>query len=369
MNSIRERHDNTRCSACVMPTSPAGGAVNEAGECFWCQSNFPNYTTKGEERLREIIERSKSDAGAADCLVGLSGGKDSSFVVMEMKRKYGLRVEAFTYVHGGLTDFALDNARKVARVLDVKHHIVSLPDDKHLKLFKAYFEAWIASEDPVAAAMTCVACKHLHYLGTRLAAERKIPLMVWAESPLETPPFLPTQSNHEQRAQPKGIVHLSTLLAGNIIRHRRFRRAFLGDIATNAIGCLSFRPEGAFLGRRFPGVKHVQYFDYCDWNGTDMVAELKESADWSVPGTVVSDWHSDCRFNVFKEYMFQKMLGASYTDAFLSNQVRHGLITRAEAWEKLVKSKTFFASELSRVLPELGLEHLASHCDISCFEI
>jgi len=47
-----------------MPTSPAGGAVNEAGECFWCQSNFPNYTTKGEERLREIIERSSSGAKA-----------------------------------------------------------------------------------------------------------------------------------------------------------------------------------------------------------------------------------------------------------------------------------------------------------------
>lgn len=57
--------------------------------------------------------------------------------------------------------------------------------------------------------------------------------------------------------------------------------------------------------------------------------------------------------------MFQKMLGASYTDAFLSNQIRYGSITREEAWKKLVASKNYYADELFRALSIFGLDYRA----------
>ena len=93
------------------------------------------------------------------------------------------------------------------------------------------------------------------------------------------------------------------------------------------------------------------------------------NTDWAVPEHIVNDWHSDCLFNVFKEYMFQKMLGASYTDAFLSNQIRHELITREKAWEQLIESKKYYAKKLKEILPALDLEHLNHRFDLSCFEV
>lgn len=369
MRIRQDNKDGRRCTKCVLPEALPASNFNTAGECSWCQSNFPNYRPAGEEKLCTLLERVKSKSSSADCLVGISGGKDSSYALLEMKRSFGMRVEAFTYVHDGLTEFALKNATEVCQALQVKHHLVSLPHHRHLRSCRAYFAAWLESEDPVAAAMTCVACKHLHILGTQLAHDRNIPLIIWAESPLETPPFIPTQSESGTDARSRKFGDLAVMLIRNLLSQNKFRSAFFRNIPTSLYGCLAFRPECGYLHLRYPGVTHLQFFDYCRWDSAAIVMTLREYTPWSVPSSVVSDWHSDCLFNVFKEYMFQKMLGASYTDAFLSNQIRHGLLTRDQAWDRLVKSKAYYAEELGKTLSALNMDHLQSKCDVTCFEI
>ncbi|MCI5195971.1 MAG: hypothetical protein D3919_07010 [Candidatus Electrothrix sp. AW5] len=369
MSTYVEGEKDKRCVKCLLPASLPGSSFNAQGECFWCQTGFPNYVPKGKEKLQDILEKNRNNTGAADCLVAVSGGKDSTYALLELKRKFGMRVEVFTYVHDGLTDFALQNAKETCRALDVKHHEVSLPGHAHLESFKGFFKTWVESEEPVAAAMTCVACKHLHLLGTRLAGQRNIPMIVWSMCPLEDPPFIPTQSPDETEVKAKGMTGLSVLLGKNIMARKKFREAFLGNLSTCILGCLAFRPNTKYVRFRYPAVKHVYYFDYMDWNGKNIVKILQEHTPWSVPKTVVSDWHSDCIFNVFKEYMFQKMLGASYTDAFLSNQIRYGCITREEGWADLVQSKAYYSEEVFKALSFLGLEELRSKCDVSCFKV
>ena len=305
MAAYTKKEQAKRCTKCVLPSCLPGNNFNTEGECAWCQSGFPNYVPMGTEKLQRILEQNRSRTGSVDCLVGVSGGKDSSYVLLEMKRKFGMRVEAFTYVHDGLTDFAFQNAVKVCKTLDVKHHLVSLPNHAHLESFKAFFNAWVESEEPVAAAMTCVACKHLHILGTRLARERKIPMVIWSTCPLETPPFIPTQREGEVDTKTKGMAGLGILLFKNLVTYKRFRQACFRNAYICFFGCLAFRPGSGYLDFRYPHVKHIHFFDYCDWNGNNIVTILKTHTEWSIPDCVVSDWHSDCIFNVFKEYMFQ----------------------------------------------------------------
>jgi hypothetical protein len=321
------------------------------------------------DTFQEKLFNNRSKTDAADCLVGISGGKDSSYVLLEMKRTFGMRVEAFTYVHEGHTGFALQNAEEACRAADVRHHVVSLPNHAHLNSFKAFFTAWIESENPVAAAMTCVACKHLHILGTRLAEKRGIPMVIWSTCPLEVPPFIPTQPESGSNHAAKRTGNLGVLLGKSLATQPKFRKAFFQNASTCIFGSLAFRSNSGYLQLRYPSVTHINFFDYCDWNGDEIVASLKRNFPWSVPESVVTDWHSDCIFNAFKEYMFQKMLGASYTDAFLSNQIRYGLITRDEAWNKLIKSKKYYAGELIKTMSVLGMEHLHSKCDLSCFDV
>lgn len=356
-----------RCSKCLLPDSLPGSNFNEKGECYWCQTQFPNYTPIGEDKLETILQQNRSKGDSVDCLVGVSGGKDSSYVLYQMKQKFGMKVEAFTYVHEGLTDFALQNAKSVCKAIGVKHHTVSLPNQRHLKTFKAFFTSWLQSNNPLAASMTCVACKHLHIMGTRLAKKRNIPMIIWSTCPLETPPFIPAQTKEGTKA--KGMIGLSLLLGDSIIKEQNFRKAFFGNLSTSFYGSLAFRPNSGYLKLRYPDVKHIHYFKYINWNSTEILSALKSNTAWSLPEHVTNDWHSDCLFNVFKEYMFLKMLGSSYTDAFLSNQIRHGLLTRDEAWNELIKSKEFYAKELIKTLPLLNMEHLKPQLDMSYFDI
>jgi tRNA(Ile)-lysidine synthase TilS/MesJ len=108
--------------------------------------------------------------------VGLSGGKDSTYALYRLVTHYGLRAEAFTYVHDGTAEFSLNNAVETCRRLGVVHHIVSLKGSSHLETFKGYFQAWQKHPSAVSAGMTCVACKHLHILGSGIAKKREIPL-------------------------------------------------------------------------------------------------------------------------------------------------------------------------------------------------
>lgn len=359
----------TRCTKCVMPSSVPGSDFNSDGECAWCRSGFPNYTPRGDSALRLMLDTHRSHGRAADCLVGVSGGKDSSYALLELRRTFGMRVEAFTYTHDGLEPFALENARVVCRALDVKHHTVSLPDHTHLQSFKAYFCAWLEDEEPVSAAMTCVACKHLHVLGLRLAQERSIPMVIWSVCPLEDPPFVPTQLASSNQSRQRGLVDLGVTFLKRIYRQPEFRAAFLSDMGMSTVGCLAFRPDNRYLRLRYPTVTQLQFFDYVNWDGNRIRATLQEQTAWSVPDSAGPDWHSDCAFNVFKEYMFQRMLGASYTDGFLSNQIRHGLMTRDAAWQQLIESKAHFSRELMRTLTRLDLDHLRSRVDPGCFEV
>ena len=290
---------------------------------------------------------------------------------MELVKTYGLKAEAFTYNHDGAAPFAMENAKNVCNQLGVKHHIVSLKGHTHLETFQTFFKAWVKQPSLITAGFTCVACKHLHLLGAKLAVERKIPLIVWANCPLEYAPFLALKFKGQKGNSFKrgGIYEGSKLLAKELINSRDLLTGIVRNYRVCIPGCLAFAPTTSYFGARFPKLKHLFFYDYFDWNPETIIASLEKNAGWKKPVDVCDDWHSDCVFNVFKEYMFQKTFGASYTDAFLSNQIRHGILTREEAWQKLIKSKKYYKNALDHALSFTGLGVLKDQLDPSCFDI
>jgi hypothetical protein len=133
-------------------------------------------------------------------------------------------------------------------------------------------------------------------------------------------------------------------------------------------GCLAVSPTSRFLKFKYPRLKQIFYYDYIEWRPKKILTDLRTNYNWKIPEGLVTDWHSDCMFHVFKEYMFQNMIGASYTDSFLSNQVRYGLITREEAIEELKYRKTFYLEELKKNLKKFKLGQFENRINYSCFK-
>ena len=359
-----------RCSKCILPETVPGITFNEKNECNYCQENYPSYYPKGDDKLIEFLNKNIKDKTNADCLVGLSGGKDSTYSLIALKEQFNMRVEAFTYVHDGSTKFSVENAANTCKKLNIKHHIVSLENQLHLKTFKGFFESWIKSPSTTSAGMTCVACKHLHLLGLSIAEERNIPMIVWSNCPLEYAPFLALKLSGNKKEQLKrdGNLKGGLLLIKELTKTKKFPETFFKYFNTCFKGCLAAFPTSSYLKKKFPGIIPVFFYEYHEWNPEKIKKYIREKVDWKDPDQK-DDWHSDCLFNYFKEYMFLEMLGASYTDAFLSNQIRYGLMSREEALKKLKENREEFSVGIFKAMEDLDICYLKDKIDSEVFQI
>jgi glutamine---fructose-6-phosphate transaminase (isomerizing) len=356
------------CHKCILPDTIPGIYFNEKGECNYCQENFPSYLPKGDEALAHLLSKNLSKNSSADCLVGLSGGKDSTYSLIMLKEKFAMRVEAFTYVHEGSTAFSIKNAKRTCEELGIKHHIVSLDKQYHLKTFVGFFQAWLKSPSPATAGMTCVACKHLHILGLNIAKERNIPMIVWSTSPLEYSPFLALKYKGNDKNQFKRESNFkgTLLLMKELSKTKEFPKTFFTYFNICFFGCLAAFPTSNYLKKKYHETTPVFFYDYHNWDPKQIKKYIEKTVNWQIPDGR-EDWHSDCLFNVFKEYMFQSMFGASYSDAFFSNQIRHGLISRNEALCRLKEGKKRNKVDLVNALNVLHLQQLENLINLKVF--
>ena len=85
-----------RCTKCILPEGYPNITFDEKGECNYCKSHQKtNYL--GESKLKEKLAKYKKSGGKYDCLVPVSGGKDSTYVLYQMSTVYKMRVLAFNY--------------------------------------------------------------------------------------------------------------------------------------------------------------------------------------------------------------------------------------------------------------------------------
>ena len=64
--------------------------------CNHCRSHGP-FRYKGEEALRELLDSRRNPASDYDCLVAISGGRDSTYTLLKLARDLERRVLAVNY--------------------------------------------------------------------------------------------------------------------------------------------------------------------------------------------------------------------------------------------------------------------------------
>jgi N-acetyl sugar amidotransferase len=143
------------CSNCIMDTSDSNITFDARGWCDYCNnyhSNIlPNWHTdeRGErEILRQAEEVKRAGAGRDhDCLLGISGGVDSSYLAYLAKEKLGLRPLIFHVDAGWNSQQAVHNIEKVvdALGLDLHTEVIDWLEMKDLQL--AFFKAQVPHLD------------------------------------------------------------------------------------------------------------------------------------------------------------------------------------------------------------------------------
>ena len=120
------------CKRCLYDES-VPNITFEDGVCNYCRDYDKmdkEYPTgeEGKAKLREIAERIKKDGKGKkyDCVIGLSGGCDSSFLLHYAVKVLGLRPLGVNIANGWDTDIAKSNLKKVTEKIQRCHYSIPI---------------------------------------------------------------------------------------------------------------------------------------------------------------------------------------------------------------------------------------------------
>ena len=119
--------DYKYCNQCVMNNRiDKNITFDSSGKCNHCikYSKFLSYRTSNERDLQIIIKKIKNRGKNKqyDCIIGVSGGVDSTYLAYLAKQKYGLRPLAIHFDNGWNSELAVNNIEKTLKKLNIDLH-------------------------------------------------------------------------------------------------------------------------------------------------------------------------------------------------------------------------------------------------------
>jgi len=343
-----------RCNQCVLPESAPNITFSDEGICSYCQDYRPT-PLRGHVALDRLLKSQKNRGGKYDCMVTLSGGRDSTYTLLTMVEDYGMHVLAVNYANPFTDPIAAENIEHAIDALGVDLIRFQSPGDVHLKTFRNNVRAWFKNPHGGMIPMICIACKTMWQEFIRIARANDVRCVVSGSNPLEYSAFK-RELLGISRNNPIETTFIRTLpsLAAQVVQNYRYlhptclptmiRGYLFGDPY-----CIGSRLFGATLSR-------IDLFNYIPWQETEIYNRIKTETDWDYPHRFVSKWRFDCAVGHLKDYMYMWSIGMTERDDMYAKMVRQGLLTRDEALKRLERENHIHRDEIEGVFARVGID-------------
>jgi N-acetyl sugar amidotransferase len=236
------------CSNCVMDTSDTRIKFDSIGICDHCLDFYknvePNWDTneKGKKDLQKIIEKIK-EAGKGkdfDCLLGLSGGVDSSYMLHLIVKEFGLRPLVFHVDGGWNSEVAVHNIQMLVEKLGLDLYTEVINWEEMRKLQLAFFKSGVPHIDipqdmAFIATLYNFAYKYnIKYIlnGGNISTE-------CVRNPMEFLYYGTDLSQLNDIRTKFGAIDLPTYPISSVLRHKFYLKYIRG---INVVKVLNYRP-------------------------------------------------------------------------------------------------------------------------------
>ena len=163
------------CARCVLPDSRPNLTFDGEGVCDACRNHARKDVidwAARRDRFRSVVEAARSNSSGYDCIVPVSGGKDSTWQVVTCL-DHGLKPLAVTWRPPGRTAIGQRNLDNLIR-LGVDHIDYSVDPRVEKEFMWAAFDRFGSTAVPMHMA--------LFSIPLTLAVRLSIPLVVWGEN-------------------------------------------------------------------------------------------------------------------------------------------------------------------------------------------
>lgn len=318
------------CSKCVMPETVEQTSFNDEGLCLTCQSQLQKQNIDWDTRrqtLSKILDYAKRTAGNNyDCIVPISGGKDSVYQLHVICKEFGLKPLAITFNHNWFSKTGVYNLQNALEKFDIDH--IQFTPSRGLvnRIAKRSLET-IGD-----------ACWHCH-MGVssfilKMAVAYKIPLIIWGESTAEHGRATYDKPDKFDRDY---FLRVSAKLTPE-------------QFACDYISMKDLFPFETPSIEECQNINGIHLGDYIPWDTEAQVAFIKKEYAWH--GTEIEGQYKDyksaeCSMAGMHDYMCYCKRAYGRASIQLSGDIRDGkTFTEAEKrellkTEKMVPSRSF----------------------------
>jgi N-acetyl sugar amidotransferase len=340
------------CTHCVMDTSDPGIVFDDKGVCDHCNDFTDNVQPKwvqgaaGKAELAAIVDKIKASGKGKefDCILGLSGGLDSSYMLHLIVTEFGLRPLVFHVDGGWNTDIAVNNIQMLVEklALDLYTEVINWQDMRDFQL--AFFKSGVSHLDiPQDHAFIATLYHFAHKHGIKYIMNGGNLSTECVRNPLEW------------------LYHGTDMAQINDIRSQFCSRP-LKDYPFSSILF-----HKVYL-RYFKGVKVVKPLNLLPYTKNLAIETLSDLYGWRA----YPQKHFESRFTKFFEgYWMPTRFGYDTRRVQYSSLIQTAQMTRAEALEKLEKPAydpatideefEYIATKLGISVDELRRYHAMPH--------
>ena len=303
------------CKRCIMDTSDPDIVFDDSGFCNHCTQYFEKAKRElylndaGQQRLDKLVATIKEKGRTAeyDCIIGVSGGVDSTMVAFLAKKKLGLRALAVHLDNGWNSELAVNNVERALKMLDIDLYTYVLDWEEFRDLQLSFLKASVTNcEIPTDHAINA--------LLYRVAAEKGINYILSGSNVLSEGIYLPPTWGYDA----KDWKHIKAV-------HKRF-----GNIKLKTFPHIN---AGRFLYLTFfKGIKFIPLLNYFEYVKQDAKSLLERELGWRDYG---GKHYESIYTRFYQAYILPRKFNIDKRRVHLSTLICSRQITRDQAFEAL----------------------------------
>ena len=347
-------HNLRRCTKCLLTETMPFIEFDADGVCNYCLNYKPRNHPKPIEELLELVKPYRRNDGP-DCIVPLSGGRDSCYGLHLIVNELGMKPLTFTYDWGMVTDLGRRNVSRISSELGVENIIIADDITKKRDYIAMNLRAWLKSPHLGMVSILTAGDKHFFRHLQTIQAQTGISLNLWGINPLEVthfkagflgvPPDFAEQRVYSHGAM-KQLRYQSLRFRAMLQSPGYFNRSLWDTVS------------GEYYRSFAKKTDYFHVFDYWRWSEQEIDGILTDY-DWERAPDTTTTWRIGDGTAAFYNYVYYAVAGFTEHDTFRSNQIREGDLTRDEAMALVLEENAPRYQNIKWYLDVLGFDFKA----------